>query len=319
MADGQVPYRDFALEYPPARFPLRGCPLSSPRTRRTATSARSADDGVLRRSRRAADRSRSALGAGPARRAGALAFAALWPLALGSVVLTRFDLWPAALARRRARGLLLAGRDRLGLGALGAAVAAKLYPACCSPLAVVMGLAAARPARGARLRRRSSAACSLAIFLPFSSSRPAASGTLGVQLGAAAAGREPRLGALLARTSVVGVDRDGVEPRLAEPRRRPARTRSPVFSTLLQVARCSSRLDLVRPRPGRPRAAPPRLRRRGRRVHRLRQGALAAVPDLARPARAARPGRPRPRARPACSLVGARADAASGSRTATGS
>ena len=58
--------------------------------------------------------------AGPGRLAVACAFVALAPLALGSVMLTRFDLWPAALVAA-ALALLLAGRNRLALGVLGVA------------------------------------------------------------------------------------------------------------------------------------------------------------------------------------------------------
>src|SRR5437868_438015 len=59
--------------------------------------------------------------------------AALAPLALGSVILTRFDLWPAALAVG-ALALLLAGRPRLALFVLGLAVATKIYPVVLLPL-----------------------------------------------------------------------------------------------------------------------------------------------------------------------------------------
>ena len=48
-------------------------------------------------------------------------------------MLTRFDLWPAALVAG-ALALLLAGRDRLALGVLGVAVAAKVYPLVLLPL-----------------------------------------------------------------------------------------------------------------------------------------------------------------------------------------
>src|SRR5438128_8178281 len=64
-----------------------------------------------------------------------LGFAALAPLALGSVVLSRFDLWPAALVAA-ALAALLSGRLRLGNGLLGIAIAVKLYPAVLVPLAV---------------------------------------------------------------------------------------------------------------------------------------------------------------------------------------
>jgi uncharacterized membrane protein len=69
----------------------------------------------------------------PARVAVACAFVALAPLALGSVVLTRFDHWPAALVAG-ALALLLAGRGRLSLGVLGFAIAAKVYPLVLLPL-----------------------------------------------------------------------------------------------------------------------------------------------------------------------------------------
>jgi len=59
----------------------------------------------------------------------------LFPLLLGSVVLSRFDLWPAALAAL-AVALLLAGRFRLSSAALGVATAAKLYPAVLAPILV---------------------------------------------------------------------------------------------------------------------------------------------------------------------------------------
>src|SRR5207248_9227496 len=55
---------------------------------------------------------------------------------LGPVVLSRFDLWPAWLT---IAGLaaLVTGRQRLGCGVLGVAVAAKIYPGVVLPLALV--------------------------------------------------------------------------------------------------------------------------------------------------------------------------------------
>jgi hypothetical protein len=51
-------------------------------------------------------------------------------------VLSRFDLWPAALTAA-ALCALVTGRLRLGHVGLGAAIAAKLYPAVLAPLAVI--------------------------------------------------------------------------------------------------------------------------------------------------------------------------------------
>jgi Glycosyltransferase family 87 len=74
--------------------------------------------------------------AGSAQLYGATAFAGIAPLLIGSVILTRFDLWPAALLAG-VLAALVTGRDRLGLGLLGLATMAKLYPAILLPLALV--------------------------------------------------------------------------------------------------------------------------------------------------------------------------------------
>ena len=66
------------------------------------------------------------------------------------------------------------------------------------------------------------------------------------------------------------------------------------------------------------RAARPRVRRGRLRVRRLRQGALAAVPDLARPARPARRAAGAASPRAALLAAGARRSRSSGSRSATG-
>jgi Glycosyltransferase family 87 len=97
----------------------------------------------------------SAAGASAARLYGATAFAGIAPLLLGSVILTRFDLWPAALVAG-VLAALVAGRDRLGLGLLGLATMAKLYPAILLPLAFVWV---------ARRRGRQEALLCLVVFL----------------------------------------------------------------------------------------------------------------------------------------------------------
>jgi hypothetical protein len=66
----------------------------------------------------------------------ALTAIALLPLLLGGVILTRFDLLPAALVAG-ALLLLVAGRHEAGALVLGIGVAVKLYPAVLVPLAAV--------------------------------------------------------------------------------------------------------------------------------------------------------------------------------------
>jgi hypothetical protein len=128
MTQGQVPYRDFAVEYPPAALPVFLLPAlgegdSSEYERRF--------EGLM-----------AALGVACVLLLTAVAsatwaplFFAVAPLALGSVMLTRFDLWPAALTVA-ALALLVGGRFRLGFGTLGLATAAKLYPALLLPVAI---------------------------------------------------------------------------------------------------------------------------------------------------------------------------------------
>lgn len=135
---GKLPYRDFRLEYPPAALPVFALPaLVSERGDEAAF--RAAFERLMALLGVAAILLAGVLLAGlrasKARTAGALAAIALFPLLLGNVVLTRFDLWPAALVTG-ALAALVWGRDRLGFAVLGLAVAAKLYPAVLVPVAL---------------------------------------------------------------------------------------------------------------------------------------------------------------------------------------
>jgi Glycosyltransferase family 87 len=133
---GQVPYRDFEVEYPPGAlpafaFPAIGHPSFNFFHREfqilmalCGVGAIAAMAVVLR-----------ATGARPARMAAALAFAGLAPLVLGSIVLYRYDLWPTALAVAGLAGVL-AGRQRLGFASLGVGFAAKVFPAMLIPPAL---------------------------------------------------------------------------------------------------------------------------------------------------------------------------------------
>jgi hypothetical protein len=146
IADGEVPYRDFEVEYPPAALPLFWLPTLAPEGHygsvfeglMLACAAAAVGFVVL---------GLAGVGAGPARLFAAAAFAGLAPLALGPVVLTRYDLWPAALTAAALAGFV-AGRERLGFGALALAVAAKIYPLVLLPLALLYAWRR-RGARGA--------------------------------------------------------------------------------------------------------------------------------------------------------------------------
>ncbi len=169
ISHGRVPYRDFGLEYPPGALPAFAVP-----------SLVRSNDGDLARYRDGFEAAMLVcgalmlafmlsvligLGAGRARLAAALGFAALAPLLLGSVVLSRFDLWPAALTTG-ALAALVAGRHRLGAGLLGLAFAAKLYPAVLVPLAAIwIWRRAGR--RQALVALGVFAGAALAVFLPF--------------------------------------------------------------------------------------------------------------------------------------------------------
>jgi hypothetical protein len=166
MVDGQVPYRDFKVEYPPGALPAflapaaghPGFPLYQRRFQfligLLAAAALLAMAYTLR-----------SLGAARPRFTGALFFFALAPLVLGSVVIYRYDLWPAALT---VAGLaaVVAARERVGFAALGIGIAAKLFPAVVVPPA----LAYVWRTRGPRqaLLCLGIAACAVAAFVvPF--------------------------------------------------------------------------------------------------------------------------------------------------------
>jgi uncharacterized membrane protein len=137
MLRGDVPYRDFAVEYPPGALPTfvlpaRGNEGDPDGFKRSFETLMAVCGGALLIALAFA---LSALGASTARFFGALALAAIAPLLLGSVVLTRFDLWPAALTAG-ALAALVSGRPRLGHGLLGAGILAKVWPGVLVPLTV---------------------------------------------------------------------------------------------------------------------------------------------------------------------------------------
>lgn len=166
-ARGAVPYRDFRPEYPPAALPMFVLPALG-------------HEGNMDAYDRWFDREMAVCGclallgtflclravdAGAGRLSLALLVFALSPLMIGSVVLSRFDWWPAALAVLAIAALLRA-RPVVSAVLLGVAVAAKLWPAALAPLFLIWVL---RVAGGATARRWAAAfvATLAAIFLPF--------------------------------------------------------------------------------------------------------------------------------------------------------
>ena len=126
---GEVPYRDFDVEYPPGALTVFVLPTFLGDDFRTAFEWLMALCGGGMVVATAISARRLGLGLGT------LAFVALAPLAIGSVILTRFDLWPAMLTSF-AIAALVHDRLRVGHVVLGAAVAVKLFPGVLLPLAV---------------------------------------------------------------------------------------------------------------------------------------------------------------------------------------
>ena len=166
VAGGALPYRDVRLEYPPgalAAFVPPSLATDGEVGYARAFAVLMCASGVAAIVFAALALAR--LGAGPARTAAALAVPAASPLLLGPLLLTRFDLLPAALTVA-ALAALLTGRDRLGAGVLGAAVAVKLYPLVLVPLLVVWAWRR-RGRREALLGLSLCAGVVAAVYLPF--------------------------------------------------------------------------------------------------------------------------------------------------------
>ncbi|HSK15760.1 MAG TPA: glycosyltransferase 87 family protein [Gaiellaceae bacterium] len=154
IAAGQVPYRDFELEYPPGALPVFWLPTLAPEEH-----YRSAFE-LLMWALAAATLllvllTLYRLGAAPQQLLVASALVGVAPLVLGSVVLTRYDHWPALLGAA-ALAALVAGRDRLAFAVLGLAAAAKIYPLVFLPPMLV---------HVARTRGRSEAGIALGVFV----------------------------------------------------------------------------------------------------------------------------------------------------------
>jgi hypothetical protein len=149
MADGDVPYRDFRVEYPPGSLPAfllpslvaaGGDPVYVPELNDAARGYARAFAALMTALLAATvvltAVALSALRATVAHAAAALALVGATPLLLGELALTRFDALPVALTAATVAALLH-GRPRLAAVALGLAVTAKLYPLLLVPLAAL--------------------------------------------------------------------------------------------------------------------------------------------------------------------------------------
>jgi len=166
MADGHVPYRDFPVEYPPGSLPAFGIPAIG----KPSFSFYNREFQILMAlcgvgSLAAMSVALRELGASVERAAAALCFFALAPLALGSVILYRYDLWPAFLTVAGIAAVL-ARRQRLGLAAIGLGIAAKAFPAVVVPPAVVY-VWRTRGRREALLCLGVAAAVAAVVVIPF--------------------------------------------------------------------------------------------------------------------------------------------------------
>lgn len=136
---GQIPYRDFGLEYPPAALVVFAAPSLIAAPGDFSLYARLFEALMLACGAAASGLVAFVLvrqQAGTARMVAGTLLAGLAPLALGPVVLSRFDLWPAALTIA-ALAALIADHRRSAFALLAVGVAAKLYPIVLFPLAFV--------------------------------------------------------------------------------------------------------------------------------------------------------------------------------------
>jgi Glycosyltransferase family 87 len=171
--DGDVPYRDFYLEYPPGFLPVM-------------LAAGPADDGYYDRFRLLMLGLAAATivllvialylaGANAGELAAGALVTATLPLMLNpGLVFERFDFWPTALVLLSVVALLR-GRRPLGFAALGVGAVAKLYPLAILPLAVLAGRGRAHLRRDLVL----GALLALVLVVPFAIVAPRGLGRVG--------------------------------------------------------------------------------------------------------------------------------------------
>jgi uncharacterized membrane protein len=181
VLDGEVPYRDFDVEYPPLSLPVFVVPALAAEEEYERVFELLMWAGAVAMLAFVVLALR-ATGAGPVRLVGAAVFVGLAPLALGSLLLSRYDLWPAALTAG-ALAAFVSGRERLGYAGLGLGAAAKIYPLVLVPVALAWTLRR-RGRREAALGLAITAGVLAAVLLPFAVVAPEGlADSLGRQLG----------------------------------------------------------------------------------------------------------------------------------------
>ncbi len=166
VAGGLVPYRDFAFEYPPGALPFLVLPAlvtDSLEAYRAVFVAELAVVGAL--AVLAFDWALRNLGRRGRDRLVVLGVIAVVPVLLGGVILTRFDLVPAALVALAA-GLMATGRLRSAAFVVGVGIAVKLYPVVLVPLLAIAAWRR-RGRREAVVVIALAAAPAVAVYLPF--------------------------------------------------------------------------------------------------------------------------------------------------------
>jgi hypothetical protein len=163
ILDGELPYRDLYVEYPPGALPTFVVPAFAGDHYATVFKLLMVALGLATITLVVAALHRVDAPTGDLYRAAlVIGFA---PALLGPVFLVNYDLWPTMLTAA-ALALLVGRRELLGFAALGIATAAKVYPVVLVPLALVYVVrrSGRRAARNAGL-----AFCAAlgAIVLPF--------------------------------------------------------------------------------------------------------------------------------------------------------
>jgi Glycosyltransferase family 87 len=135
LLDGELPYRDFSVEYPPGALPLFALPALVESHYGTIFKLLMVGCGLVTIG--AVAWILAFLGAGRVRTLIGLGSIVIAPLLLGEVYLSRYDPYVAMIVAL-ALALLLAGRRRLGAGLLGVAFATKVFAVAVAPVVAVL-------------------------------------------------------------------------------------------------------------------------------------------------------------------------------------